>query len=128
MEIIYFLTVLFNAYLINCIEWGKEYIVYSEVSLVSILQYYNFSVEIMNELDISNYLTPRYLAELIDDNEYYINLRIYSERYDWDLAMALETIYVEIGLRQCGRRSPFVRESFKGNLVRKLRKFYRSAD
>ena len=82
----------------------------------------------MNELDISNYLTPRYLAELIDDNEYYINLRIYSERYDWDLAMALETIYVEIGLRQCGRRSPFFRESFKGNLVGKLRKFYRSAD
>ena len=67
MEIIYFLTVLFNAYLINCIKWGKEYIVYSEVLLVSILQYYNFSVEIMNELDISNYLTPRYLAELIDD-------------------------------------------------------------
>ena len=117
MEIIYFLTVLFNAYLINCIKWGKEYIVYSEVLLVSILQYYNFSVEIMNELDISNYLTPRYLAELIDDNGYYINLRIYSERYDWDLAMALETIYVEIGLRQCGRSSPFVRESFKGNLV-----------
>ena len=93
---------LFNAFLMNCIKWAKEYIVYSEVLLVSTLQYYNFSVEIMNELDISNYLTPRYLAELIDDNEYYTNLREYGERYDWDLAMALETIYLEIGLRQCG--------------------------
>ena len=53
----------------------------------------------MNALDISNYLTPRYLAELIDNNEYYINLRNYGERYDWDLSMALETLYLEIGLR-----------------------------
>ena len=102
MKIVYFLTVLFNAFLMNRIKWAKEYIVHSEVLLVSTLQYYNFSVEIMNELDISNYLTPRYLAELIDDNEYYTNLREYGERYDWDLAMALETIYLEIGLRQCG--------------------------
>ena len=40
----------------------------SEVLLVAILQYYNFSVEIMNELDITNYLTPRYLTELVDNN------------------------------------------------------------
>ena len=71
----------------------------SEVLLVAILQYY---VKIMNELDITNYLTPRYLTELIDDKDYYDNLRIYSKRYDWDLEMALETIYLEIGLRQCG--------------------------
>ena len=37
----------------------------SEVLLVAILQYY---VEIMNELDITNYLTPRYLTELVDNN------------------------------------------------------------
>ena len=52
----------------------------------------------MNELDISNYLTPRYLAELLDDKIELID----GERYDWDLSMALETIYLEIGLRQCG--------------------------
>ena len=92
----------FNGYLINGLKWGKEYIVYREVLLVAILQYYNFDVEIMNLLDITNYLTPRYLAELIDDKDYYDNLRIYSKRYDWDLEMALETIYLEIGLRQCG--------------------------
>ena len=66
-KILYFLTMLFNAFLMNCIKWAKEYIVYSEVLLVSILQYYNFSVEIMNELDITNYLTPRYLTELVDN-------------------------------------------------------------
>ena len=37
----------------------------SEVLLVAILQYY---VEIMNELDITNYSTPRYLTELVDNN------------------------------------------------------------
>ena len=47
----------FNAYLINGLKWGKEYIVYSEVLLIAILQYYNFDVEIMNLLDITNYLT-----------------------------------------------------------------------
>ena len=91
-----------NLFIISWIHLWKERICYNEQLLINILTKYNFSVEIMNALDISNYLTPRYLAELIDNNEYYINLRNYGERYDWDLSMALETLYLEIGLRQCG--------------------------
>ena len=91
-----------NLFIISWIHLWKERICYNEQLLITILTKYNFSVEIMHALDISNYLTPRYLAELIDNNEYYINLRNYGERYDWDLSMALETLYLEIGLRQCG--------------------------
>ena len=58
-------TTILQSFLINGLKWGKEYIVYREVLLVAILQYY---VEIMNELDITNYLTPRYLTELVDNN------------------------------------------------------------
>ena len=83
----------------NC---GRKHIVYDENLLISILHFYNFSVEIMHALDISNYLTPRYLAELIDNNEYHVNLRNYGLMHDWDVSIALETIYLEIGLRQCG--------------------------
>ena len=71
-----------NLFIISWIHLWKERICYNEQLLINISTKYNFSVEIMNALDISNYLTPRYLAELIDNNEYYINLRNYGERYD----------------------------------------------
>ena len=97
-----------NLFIISWIYLGRDSICYNEQLLISILHKYNFSVEIMNTLDISNYLTPRYLAELIDNNEYYINLRNHGEMYDWDLSMALETIYLEIGLIQCGLPSEII--------------------
>ena len=81
----------------NC---GRKHIVYDENLSISILHFYNFSVEIMHALDISNYLTPRYLAELINNNEYHVNLRNYGLMHDWDVSITLETIYLEIGLRQ----------------------------
>ena len=56
----------------------------------------------MHTLHISNYPTPRYLAELIDNNEYHVNLRNYGEMYDSDLSITLETIHLEIGLQQIG--------------------------
>ena len=75
----------------NC---GRKHIVYDENLLISILHFYNFSVEIMHALDISNYSITRYLVELINNNQYHINLRNYGEMRDWDLSIALERIYL----------------------------------
>ena len=56
----------------------------------------------MHALDIANYLTPRYLAELIDNNAYHVNLRNYRLMHNLDISITLETIYLEIGLQQIG--------------------------
>ena len=67
-----------NLFLFSWIHLWREYIVYNERLLINILHKYNFSVEIMHTLHISNYPIPRYLAELIDNNEYHVNLRNYG--------------------------------------------------
>ena len=69
----------------------------------------------MHTLDIFNYLTPRYLAELIDNNEYHINLRNYGEMYDSDLSITLETIHLEIGLQQIGLQPEIILKLKKSN-------------
>ena len=88
MEIIYFLTVLFNAYLINCIKWGKEYIVYSEVLLVSILQYYNFSDEIMEAYNSSKIFS----IELMNDKEFEVEKYFDVTSNEWNLERYPEKI------------------------------------
>ena len=56
----------------------------------------------MNLLDISKYLTPAYLEELISSHQYHANLFEYAENYDWDSAMALETLYIEMAMGHVG--------------------------
>ena len=56
----------------------------------------------MKLLNLSNYFNARQLADLVHSHEYHTNLLMYADRYDWDLYMELEMIYIEMEMGQIG--------------------------